>query len=86
MNKIKVEESRKSFERCSWWRSDSQPHWDPAAANNRRCYGDWDGDLIAGSKGGDFLLSIYERKNRYGKLIKLENKTAELTSTANIER
>lgn len=46
----------------------------PKVAENRKRYGDREVDLIEGSKGSDFLLSLYERKSRLGKLFHLETK------------
>ena len=52
----------------------------PAVVERRTRYGDWEADLIEGARGTGFILSLYERKSRYGKLIKLENKTSRETS------
>jgi len=52
----------------------------PAVVERRTRYGDWEADLIEGARGTGYILSLYERKSRYGKLIKLENKTSEATS------
>ena len=43
----------------------------PAIVELRKRYGDWEGDLIAGCRGGGYLLSLYERKSRLGILVKL---------------
>ena len=55
----------------------------PASVDKRRRYGDWEVDLIEGSKGSGYLLSLYERKSRFGLLTRLETKTKEET-TSNI--
>ena len=54
----------------------------PAVVDARARYGDWEVDLIEGSKGSGFLLSVYERKSRLGKLCSLENKGSEATASA----
>ena len=43
----------------------------PAIVELRKRYGDWEVDLIAGCRGGGYLLSLYERKSRLGILVKL---------------
>ena len=50
-------------------------------ASRKRC-GDWEADLIAGCRAGGHLLSLYERKSRPGKLIRLDSKDAERTAEA----
>lgn len=54
--------------------------------NGKRCYrkrfGDREVDLSEGAKGSDFLLSLYGRKSRLGKLVRLEDKPAEGTAAA----
>jgi IS30 family transposase len=57
----------------------------PAIVEARLRYGDWEADLIEGSRGSGFLLSLYERKSRFGILHLLETKTAEETSNSIIE-
>jgi IS30 family transposase len=54
----------------------------PCAVDARRRYGDWEADLIEGKKGSGFLLSLYERKSRLGKLHRLESKGSCLTAEA----
>ena len=54
--------------------------------DNRTRYGDWEADLIEGAKGSGYLLSLYERKSRFGKLVKLESKSSEATTRALIEQ
>jgi len=46
----------------------------PKAVERRSRFGDWEADLIEGRKGSGFLLSLYERKSRLGRLVKLETK------------
>ena len=46
----------------------------PPEVADRSRYGDWEADLIQGASGSGFLLSLYERKSRVGKLYKLESK------------
>ena len=43
----------------------------PAEVSARTRYGDWEADLIQGAAGSGYLLSVYERKSRLGKLFKL---------------
>lgn len=57
----------------------------PKVVENRKRYGDWEIDLIEGSKGSGFLLSMYERKSRLGKLFYLETKGAQSTADAMID-
>ena len=57
----------------------------PKVVENRKRYGDWEIDLIEGSKSSGFLLSMYERKSRLGKLFYLETKGAQSTADAIIE-
>ena len=52
----------------------------PASVANRSRYGDWEVDLIVGSGGSGYLLSLYERKSRTGLLMKLSSKGAEETA------
>jgi IS30 family transposase len=40
----------------------------------RKRYGDWKVDLIEGTKGRGYLLSLYERKSRTDLLQKLQAK------------
>ena len=54
----------------------------PQIVEDRRRYGDWEVDLIEGCKGSGFLLSLYERKSRLGKLVYLPTKGAEQTADA----
>ena len=54
----------------------------PEVVQSRKRYGDWEADLIAGCREGGHLLSVYERKSRMGKLIRLESKDAQLTAEA----
>jgi IS30 family transposase len=48
----------------------------PAVVSERTRYGDWEADLIQGAAGSGYLLSVYERKSRLGKLFKLTGKTS----------
>lgn len=54
----------------------------PVIVASRKRYGDWEADQIAGCRAGGHLLSLYERKSRLGKLIKLVSKDAESTAEA----
>ncbi len=57
----------------------------PKVVERRQRYGDWEADLIEGRKGTGYLLSLYERKSRLGKLVKLERKGSEETTQAIIQ-
>jgi IS30 family transposase len=48
----------------------------PAIVGRRVRYGDWEADLIMGGK-SQCLLSLYERKSHFGKLVKLPSKASE---------
>ena len=52
----------------------------PRVVERRTRHGDWEADLIEGSRGTGYILSLYERKSRYGKLIKLTGKSSAETS------
>lgn len=52
----------------------------PESVEKRLRYGDWEVDLIEGSKGSGYLLSLYERKSRFGLLARLNTKTKEETT------
>jgi transposase, IS30 family len=48
----------------------------PAAANDRRRFGDWESDTVEGAKGTGLIATHVERKSRYTRLGKLKNKKA----------
>lgn len=52
----------------------------PSVVERRTRHGDWEADLIEGARGTGYILSMYERKSRYGKLVKLSGKTSAETS------
>jgi IS30 family transposase len=52
----------------------------PAVVSTRARYGDWEADLIQGAAGSGYLLSVYERKSRLGKLFKLSGKSSRETA------
>lgn len=52
----------------------------PEEIAQRSRYGDWEADLIQGGKGSGYLLSLYERKSRIGKLYRLEDKESSKTA------
>jgi IS30 family transposase len=54
----------------------------PAVVCRRKRYGDWEADLIQGGARSGFLLSVYERKSRIGRLHLLPNKCSEGTMKA----
>jgi IS30 family transposase len=51
----------------------------PEVISNRSRYGDWEADLIQGAGGSGYILSVYERKTRVGKLHLLPDKSSEET-------
>lgn len=57
----------------------------PGVVERRTRHGDWEADLIEGCRGSGYILSLYERKSRYAKLIKLKSKTSAETSRAIIK-
>lgn len=57
----------------------------PAEVETRERYGDWEADLIQGAAGSGYLLSVYERKSRIGKLYKLPDKSSQKTSNGLIK-
>ncbi len=54
----------------------------PTVISERKRYGDWEADLIQGGAGSGFLLSVYERKSRIGKLYLLPDKCSKETMKA----
>jgi len=57
----------------------------PEIVDARGRFGDWEADLIEGTKGSGYILSLYERKSMFGRLVKLETKGNLETSQALIE-
>lgn len=54
----------------------------PEIANHRRRFGDWESDTVEGAKGTGLLLTHVERKSRYTRLGKLNDKRAATLSAA----
>jgi IS30 family transposase len=52
----------------------------PDEVAQRSRYGDWEADLIQGGAESGFLLSVYERKSRVGKLYRLDGKNSSETA------
>jgi IS30 family transposase len=52
----------------------------PDEVAGRSRYGDWEADLIQGGADSGFLLSVYERKSRVGKLYLLAGKNSSETA------
>jgi IS30 family transposase len=52
----------------------------PDDVARRSRYGDWEADLIQGGAGSGFLLSVYERKSRVGRLYRLDGKESSETA------
>ena len=56
----------------------------PAIVNERSRFGDWEGDLVVGSRSTRAIATHVERKSRYLKASLLENRKAETFNTAAI--
>lgn len=56
-----------------------------ASVENRLYYGDWEADLVEGTKGTGYILTLVERKSRYTIFRKLTEKSKELVSLIIIE-
>ena len=54
----------------------------PMVISERKRYGAWEADFIQGGDGSGFLLSVYERKSRIGKLYLLPDKRSSETMKA----
>ena len=54
----------------------------PAAANDRRRYGDWESDTVEWAKGTGLMATHVERKSRYTLLATLSDKKAKTLSVA----
>ena len=51
----------------------------PSVVANRVRFGDWEADLIQGGGGSGFLVSLYERKSRLGRLYLMPDKSSDGT-------
>jgi len=51
----------------------------PPVVDRRERFGDWEADLIQGGNGSGFLVSLYERKSRLGRLYLIPDKSSEGT-------
>lgn len=58
----------------------------PKYIEERRQIGHWEGDTLIGKRHKHAIVSLVERKSGYAVLAKVENKTADLVSTAIIKR
>ncbi len=58
----------------------------PRYIEERRQIGHWEGDTLIGKSHKHAIVSLVERKSGYAVLAKVENKTADLVSTAIIKR
>ena len=58
----------------------------PRHIEERRQIGHWEGDTLIGKSHKHAIVSLVERKSGYAVLAKVENKTADLVSTAIIKR
>lgn len=57
----------------------------PASAESRHYFGDWEADLVEGSKGTGFILTLADRKSRFTLFRKIPNKTKRVVTKAIIE-
>lgn len=58
----------------------------PASVDVRRFFGDWEVDLVEGTKGTGFILTLAERKGRFTLFEWLPNKSAAVVSAAIVRR
>lgn len=58
----------------------------PACVESRKRFGDWEIDLVEGSKGSGFVLTMAERKSRLTLFEKLSDKRAATVSEALVRR
>lgn len=58
----------------------------PPIVATRERVGDWEADLICGTQGGGYLLSLYERKTRYARLSLLPGKNSTECAAAMIKQ
>lgn len=54
----------------------------PAIVATRERLGDWEADVVEGSKGGSVLVTLAERKSRFALIAKCPNKSAKSVSEA----
>jgi IS30 family transposase len=54
----------------------------PASVDQRLYFGDWEADLVEGSKGTGYVLTLVDRKSRYTLFSKLPDKTKATVSEA----
>jgi len=54
----------------------------PISVEQRIFFGDWEADLVEGSKGTGFILTLVERKSRFTLFRKLDDKTKDTVSEA----
>lgn len=78
---LRINGGRRYRRRCKIGRGEKIPNRvdieeRPAVVSSRKRYGDWEADLIQGRAGSGFLLSVYERKSRIGKLHLLPDKSS----------
>ena len=57
----------------------------PEAVDNRKRFGDWEGDTLEGAKGSGGIASHVERKSRYLITAKLYDKSAETMTIASVK-
>lgn len=48
----------------------------PAVVNNKRRFGDWEGDTVIGQGHKGLLVTLIERKSKYSVIVAIKNKTA----------
>jgi len=57
----------------------------PASVDVRHYFGDWEADLVEGSKGTGFVLTLVDRKSRFTLFRKIPYKTKQIVTRAIIE-
>lgn len=57
----------------------------PESVESRHYFGDWEADLVEGSKGTGFVLTLVDRKSRFTLFRKILNKTKKVVTETMIE-
>ncbi len=58
----------------------------PASVDVRRFFGDWEVDLLAGTRGSGYILTLAERKGRFTLLERLPDKSAGVVAAAIVRK
>lgn len=74
---------------CRWRRGPIADRRDiadrPAGAQSRRTFGHWEADLVEGKHRRSYLLTLRERKSRFGRIVRVPDKQSETVSAALIQ-